>query len=27
MQPLRQHLPAYQMADEICQAVRDHQVT
>lgn len=27
MQPLRQHLPAYQMADEIRQAVRDHQVT
>lgn len=27
MRPLREHLPAYQMADEICQAVREHQVT
>ena len=27
MRPLREHLPAYQMAHEICQAVRTHQVT
>eukprot|EP00438_Fugacium_kawagutii_P028003 Skav236474 [mRNA] locus=scaffold1440:55805:62630:+ [translate_table: standard] len=27
MRPLREHLPAFQMADEICRAVREHQVT